>query len=46
MYMNCEKCRYFESKLIQCLLKNKMMGDRCCYRKCDKFEKKEENHES
>ena len=46
MYMNCWKCRYYDSKLIKCLLKNRMMGDRYCPRNCNKFEKKGENHES
>ena len=42
MYMNCDGCRHFERKSFRCLLKNKMMSDRCCPRKCGKFEKKEE----
>lgn len=41
MYRECNQCQYFDSKLIKCLLKNKMMGDRCCQKKCDKFNKKE-----
>lgn len=41
MYRECNQCKYFDSKLIKCLLKNKMMGDRCCQKKCYKFNKKE-----
>lgn len=43
MFRNCERCRYFEGKLIRCLLKNRFMGDRCCPRECDKFEKRDES---
>ena len=40
MYRNCKECRHFDSKIIKCLVKNRMLGDRCCSRKCDRFEKK------
>lgn len=43
MFMNCPNCKYYEPKQVKCLLKNKMMGDRCCPRKCEKFELKKKD---